>query len=304
MTMSISAETVKTLRERTGAGMMECKRALIESGGDLDAAAEIMRKAGLAKADKKAGRIAAEGAIVAAKSGHGRRAVLVEVNCETDFVARQPEFQAFAAGVAQAAVAAPAVTPDSLGALRLADGKTIDETRRGLVAKIGEKIDVRRAGVLQGPDRVGSYVHGNRIGTLVGMKGGDEPLARELAMHVAAMRPQFVAPGDVPADVVAKEREILAAQAASEGKPAAIVEKMVEGRLRKYLAEICLTGQPFVRDPDTTVGQLLDKAKASVTGFLRFEVGEGIEKRQENFAAEVMAQVEAAKDKDRPDRQS
>jgi elongation factor Ts len=304
MTMSISAETVKTLRERTGAGMMECKRALIESGGDLDAAAEIMRKAGLAKADKKAGRIAAEGAIVAAKSGDGRRAVLVEVNCETDFVARQPEFQAFAAGVAQAAVAAPAVTPDSLGALRLADGKTIDETRRGLVAKIGEKIDVRRAGVLQGPDRVGSYVHGNRIGTLVGMKGGDEALARELAMHVAAMRPQFVAPGDVPADVVAKEREILAAQAASEGKPAAIVEKMVEGRLRKYLAEICLTGQPFVRDPDTTVGQLLDKAKASVTGFLRFEVGEGIEKRQENFAAEVMAQVEAAKDKDRPDRQS
>jgi elongation factor Ts len=304
MTMSISAETVKTLRERTGAGMMECKRALIESGGDLDAAAEIMRKAGLAKADKKAGRIAAEGAIVAAKSGDGRRAVLVEVNCETDFVARQPEFQAFAAGVAQAAVAAPAVTRDSLGALRLADGKTIDETRRGLVAKIGEKIDVRRAGVLQGPDRVGSYVHGNRIGTLVGMKGGDEALARELAMHVAAMRPQFVAPGDVPADVVAKEREILAAQAASEGKPAAIVEKMVEGRLRKYLAEICLTGQPFVRDPDTTVGQLLDKAKASVTGFLRFEVGEGIEKRQENFAAEVMAQVEAAKDKDRPDRQS
>jgi elongation factor Ts len=295
--MTITAESVKTLRERTGAGMMECKKALVETGGDLDAAAEIMRKAGLAKADKKAARIAAEGALVTARSADGRRAALAEVNCETDFVARQPEFQTFATQVAEAALAAGASAPEAVAALRLADGRTVDETRRALIAKIGEKIDVRRVSLLQAPDRVGSYVHGIRIGTLVGVKGGDDALARDLAMHVAAANPQYVAPGNVPADVVAKEREILVAQAAAEGKPAAIVEKMVEGRLRKYLAEICLTGQPFVKDPDTTVGKLLEAGKASVTGFLRFEVGEGIEKKQENFAAEVMAQVEAAKSK-------
>jgi elongation factor Ts len=293
--MSISAETVKTLRERTGAGMMECKKALIETGGDLDAAAEIMRKAGLAKADKKAGRIAAEGAIVAARSADGRSAVLVEVNCETDFVARQPEFQSFATQVAEAALQASATQPEAVAALKLADGKTVDEMRRHLIAKIGEKIDVRRTSLLRAPDRVGSYVHGSRIGTLVGLTGGDDTLARDLAMHVAAASPQYVAPADVPPDIAAKEREILAAQAAAEGKPPAIVEKMVEGRLRKYLAEICLTGQPFVKDPDVSIGQLLEKARASVSGFLRFEVGEGIEKKQENFAAEVMAQVEAAK---------
>ena len=302
--MSISAETVKTLRERTGAGMMECKKALIETGGDLDAAAAVMRKAGLAKADKKAGRIAAEGAIATAISADGRSAVLAEVNCETDFVARQPEFQAFAGEVARAALAASATTADALAGMKLAGGATVDETRRNLVAKIGEKIDVRRAAILRAPERIGTYVHGTRIGTLVGVKGGDEALARDLAMHVAAANPQYVSPSDVPADVVSKEREILAAQAAAEGKPAAIVEKMVEGRLRKYLAEICLTGQPFVKDPDTSVAQLLERAKASVSGFLRYEVGEGIEKKQENFAAEVMAQVEAAKDKGKPEKPS
>jgi elongation factor Ts len=297
--MSISAETVKALRERTGAGMMECKKALLETGGDLDAAVEVMRKAGLAKADNKAGRIAAEGAIAAALAADGRSAALVEVNCETDFVARQSEFQAFAAEVARAALAEGATTPEALASLPLPGGATVDETRRHLVAKIGEKIDVRRSGILRAPERIGSYVHGTRIGTLVALRGGDETLARELAMHVAAANPQYVAPADVPADVVAKEREILAAQAAGEGKPAAIVEKMVEGRLRKYLAEICLTGQPFVKDPDTTVGQLLAKSKAEVSGFLRFEVGKGIDRKQENFAAEVRAQVEAARDKDR-----
>ena len=302
--MSITAETVKTLRERTGAGMMECKKALVETGGDLDAAAEIMRKAGLAKADKKAGRIAAEGAIVTASAADGRSAVIVEVNCETDFVARQPEFQVFAAEVARAALAAGESAPDALAGLKIAGGSTVDDARRQLVAKIGEKIDVRRAGILRAPERIGAYVHGTRIGTLVGVKGGDDALARDLAMHVAAANPQFVSPSDVPADVVAKEREILSAQAATEGKPPAIVEKMVEGRLRKYLAEICLTGQAFVKDPDTTVGALLAKAQAEATGFLRYEVGEGIEKKQENFAAEVMAQVEAAKDKGKPDKPS
>jgi elongation factor Ts len=269
--------------------------ALIETGGDLEAAAEIKRNAGLAKADKNAVRIAAEGTIATATGADGRTAVLIEVNCETDFVARQPEFQAFAAEVARASLAANVTAVDALAAVPLASGATVDETRRSLIAKIGEKIDLRRAGRLAAPDRIGAYVHGTRIGVLAGLKGGDDALARDIAMHVAAVNPQYVSPADVPADVVAKEREILAAQAAAEGKPAAIVEKMVEGRLRKYLAEICLTGQPFVKDPDTTVGELLARSKAEVSGFLRYEVGEGIERKQENFAAEVMAQVEAAK---------
>ncbi len=292
--MAITAETVKQLRERTGAGMMECKRALVETGGDLDAAAEVMRKAGLAKADKKAARIAAEGALVIAMRPDGRAATLVEVNCETDFVARQQEFQAFARQVAEAALAGQVSAPEPVAALRLAGGETVEETRRKLIARIGENITVRRVGHLAAPTRIGGYVHGIRIGTLVGVEGGDDTLARDLAMHVAAANPQYVSPESVPQAVLAKEREILAAQAAAEGKPAAIVDKMVEGRLRKYLAEICLTGQPFVKDPDTTVSKLLEAAGARVTGFVRYEVGEGIEKKQEDFAAEVMAQVKAA----------
>ncbi len=294
MTVAITAEVVKTLRERTGAGMMECKKALVETGGDLDAAAEIMRKAGLAKADKKAARIAAEGAVVVAKSADGRSAILVEVNCETDFVAREQDFQSFAAAVAAAALQANVTTVESAAALALAGGTTVEETRRHLIARIGENITIRRLAPLAAPTVIGSYVHGTRIGTLVGMKGGDATLARDLAMHVAAASPQYVQPSDVPETMLAKEREILAAQAAAEGKPAAIVDKMVEGRLRKYLAEICLTGQPFVKDPDTSVGKLVEAAGATVTAFLRYEVGEGIEKRQENFAEEVMAQVKAA----------
>jgi elongation factor Ts len=299
--MTITAATVKTLRERTGAGMMECKKALVETGGDLDAAAEIMRKAGLAKADKKAARIAAEGVIVAVRGADARSAALVEVNCETDFVARQPEFQAFATAVATAALGTSASDSAAIAALVLAGGQTVEDTRRELIARIGENIAVRRIGRMGAPTVVASYVHGIRIGTLVGLQGGDETLARDLAMHVAAANPQYVKPEDVPAGMLAKEREILAAQAAAEGKPAAIVDKMVEGRLRKYLAEICLVGQPFVKDPDTTVARLLDAAGARVTGFLRYEVGEGIEKKQENFAAEVMAQVEAAKSRPEKD---
>jgi len=295
MTVAITAEVVKTLRERTGAGMMECKKALVETGGDLDAAAEIMRKAGLAKADKKAARIAAEGAVVVAKSADGLNAILAEVNCETDFVARGQEFQAFAAAVAAAALQASATTAEAVAALPLADGTTADEARRALVARIGENITVRRLGHLAAPTIIGSYVHGTRIGALVGLQGGDAALARDLAMHVAAANPQFVRPSDVPEGMLAKEREILAAQAAAEGKPAAIVDKMVEGRLRKYLAEICLTGQAFVKDPDTSVGKLIEAAGASVTGFMRYEVGEGIEKKgPDSFAEEVLAQVKAA----------
>lgn len=292
--MTITAEAVKTLRERTGAGMMECKKALVETGGDLDAAAELMRKAGLAKADKKAGRIAAEGAVVTARSAGGRDAVVVEANCETDFVSRQDEFQQFAVAVADAVLAAGVDNLEAALALPLPGGSTVEETRRSLVSRIGENIAVRRFARLSAPTVIGSYVHGIRIGVLVGLEGGDESLAHDLAMHIAASNPQYATPAEVPAEQVDKEREILAAQAAQEGKPAEIVAKMVEGRIRKYLAEICLVGQPFVKDPDTTVEKLLKAAGARVTGFIRFEVGEGIEKKQENFAEEVAAQVKAA----------
>jgi len=292
--MNISAADVKALRERTGAGMMECKKALVEAGGDLDKAAEEMRKAGLAKADKKAGRVAAEGTVAIERSGDGRSAVMIEANCETDFVARQDDFQRFAADVARAALAAGSDSLEGVLGLTLGGGASVEDTRRELVSRIGENITLRRVARLAAPSVVGTYVHGGRIGVLVGLEGGDEALARDLAMHVAASNPQYVAPADVPAEQVAKEREILTAQAAQEGKPAEIVAKMVEGRVRKYLAEICLVGQPFVKDPDRTVEKLLAAAGAKVPGFIRFEVGEGIEKKQENFADEVMAQVKAA----------
>jgi len=292
--MMITADAVKTLRERTGAGMMECKKALIETHGDLDAAAELLRKSGLAKADKKAGRIAAEGTIATAVAADGRSAVLVEVNSETDFVARQGEFQGFAAAVARAALAADTDSLEALLALPLEGGATVEDTRRSLISRIGENISVRRVGRLSAPTRIGSYVHGGRIGVLVGIEGGNETVAHDLAMHVAASNPQYATADDVPAEQVDKEREILSAQAMQEGKPAEIVARMVEGRIRKYLAEICLVGQPFVKDPDVTVDKLLKGAGAKVSGFLRFEVGEGLEKRQENFADEVAAQVKAA----------
>jgi elongation factor Ts len=292
--MTITAEAVKILRERTGAGMMECKKALVETNGDLDAAAELMRKAGLAKADKKAGRVAAEGAIVIERAADDRSAVIAEVNSETDFVARQDDFQGFAEAVARTALAAGADSLDAVLALPLEGGATVEETRRGMVARIGENISVRRVARLSAPTRVGTYVHGGRIGVIVGIEGGDEAVAHDLAMHIAASNPQYATPDQVPAEQVEKEREILSAQAAQEGKPADIVAKMVEGRIRKYLAEICLVGQPFVKDPDTTVEKLLKAAGARVTGFVRFEVGEGVEKKQENFADEVAAQVKAA----------
>jgi len=291
--MNITAESVKQLRERTGAGMMECKKALVETKGDLDAAAELMRKQGLAKADKKATRVAAEGVVVVGKSDeHG--AAMVEVNCETDFVAREHDFRAFAQAVAQAAVTGKPATPEALAGTRLPTGESIDERRRALVAKIGENISVRRFALLSAPDHLGAYVHGTRIGALVAVKGGSATLAYDLAMHVAASNPRYLSPAQVPAEVVAKEREILTEQARGEGKPPEIVTKMVEGRLRKALGEITLAGQPFVKDPDVTVEKLLKDAKAEVLGFERFEVGAGIEKKQGDFVAEVMAQVKGA----------
>jgi elongation factor Ts len=285
--MNITADTVKQLRERTGAGMMECKRALVETKGDLDAAAELMRKQGLAKADKKAARVAAEGVVVIAKAGDARSAAMVEVNCETDFVARGPDFRAFADGVAQAALAVRPADLAALGEARLASGESIEQRRRELVAKIGENISVRRCAVLASADQLGAYVHGTRIGALVAVKGGEPSLAYDLAMHVAASSPRYLSAQQVPADVVAKEREILTEQARGEGKPPEIVAKMVEGRLRKSLSEITLYGQAFVKDPDVTIEKLVKGAKAEVIAFERFEVGAGIEKKADDFGAEV-----------------
>lgn len=288
--MSISASMVKELRERTGAGMMECKKALVETGGDIEAAVEHMRKQGLAKADKKAGRIAAEGRVVVSGTPDGKRAAIVEVNCETDFVSGGDDFRAFAQRVGELVLETQPADLDALLATPV-DGATVEESRRALVAKIGENIGVRRFALLESDGVVGSYVHGTRIGVLVALQGGDESLARDLAMHIAASRPQYVDESGVPEAFLAKEREILVEQAAGEGKPAEIVAKMVEGRLRKQLAEITLVGQPFIKDPDTRVGKLLSDHGATVQAFVRYEVGEGIEKKEDNFVEEVMSQV-------------
>jgi elongation factor Ts len=292
--MNITAEAVKQLRERTGAGMMECKKALVETKGDLDAAAELMRKQGLAKADKKATRVAAEGVVAIARSPDARAAALVEVNCETDFVAREQDFRAFAQAVAECALALRPADLAALGEARLASGESVEERRRNLVAKIGENISVRRFAVLSSSGHLGAYVHGTRIGALTALEGGTASLAHDLAMHVAASNPRYLSAEQVPAGVVAKEREILTSQAQGEGKPPEIVAKMVEGRLRKVLGEITLAGQPFVKDPDVTVEKLLKGAGARVLAFERFEVGAGIEKKQDDFVAEVMAQVKGA----------
>ncbi|MCC5864034.1 MAG: elongation factor Ts [Wenzhouxiangella sp.] len=283
--MSITAAQVKELRERTGAGMMECKKALVETGGDMEAAVEHLRKSGLAKADKKAGRVAADGAVVHA--AEGSRAVLVEINCETDFVAKDDNFRRFAEEVGNLALGAADV--DALNSARMASGDSVEEARQQLVAKIGENVQVRRLSHLDAGDGVvGAYIHGGRIGVMVALSGGDEELARDIAMHVAALNPAFRDAADVPKEVLAKEKEILVAQAADSGKPADIIEKMVSGRLNKHLAEITLTGQPFVKDGDITVGKLLSSRSAQVISFVRLEVGEGIEKDESDFAAEVM----------------
>jgi len=295
--MSVTAEAVKQLRERTGAGMMECKKALVETNGDLDAAAELMRKQGLAKADKKAARVAAEGVVALEKSADGKSAAMVEVNCETDFVAREADFQGFSADVAKVALTAGAADVDALIANKLASGETIDERRRALISKIGENITVRRHATLSSSGFLGAYRHGTRICALVAIEGGDAALAHDLAMHVAASNPEFLSAADVPADLVAKEREIETEKALAEGKPADIVAKMVEGRIRKTLNEKALLGQPFVKDPDQTVEKLLKAAKAEIKAYKRFEVGAGIEKKQDDFVGEVMAQVKASSGK-------
>ena len=261
--MAITAAQVKELRERTGSGMMECKKALVDAGGDMDAAIEMLRKTGLAKADKKAGRVAAEGLIAVGVSEDGRSATLVEVNCETDFVAKKAEFQEFANAIAQRILAGKPADIEALLDMPLHDGEqsSIELARKSLIASIGENINVRRFTRLDATQGIlAHYQHGVRIGVLVELQGGDAELARDIAMHIAASKPQCVAEADVPGEVIEKEREIFSAQAETSGKPQNIIEKMVDGRIRKFLAEITLVGQPFVKDPDQTVGQLLKSA--------------------------------------------
>ena len=288
---AVTAAMVKELRERTGLGMMECKNALVEAGGDIEKAIDDLRKSGQAKAAKKAGRTAAEGAVVVATSDDNKRAVMVEINSETDFVARDDNFLGFCDKVAAAALAADEVDVAKIAELSVEGGGTVEEARQGLVQKIGENIQVRRAVRLNAEGLVGSYVHGGKIGVLVALTGGDAELGKDVSMHVAAVSPMVVKSDEVPAEVLDKEREIIRAQPDMEGKPAEIVEKMVGGRINKFLKEVSLTDQPFVKDPNTTVGQLVKDAGAEVLAFERLVVGEGIEKEEVDFAAEVMAQA-------------
>ena len=293
--MQITAAMVKELRERTGSGMMECKKALQEANGDIDTAIENMRKSGLAKADKKAGRVAAEGRIAIKISEDGKTAVILEVNCETDFVSGGDDFTGFVNEVAAVALENRPETVDALVELPIDADQSVEDKRKALVSKIGENIQVRRFEIMSaGAGTFGSYLHGTRIGVLLAVANGNDELIKDVAMHIAASRPAFVTEDQVPSEILDKEREILIAQAQDSGKPQDIIEKMVDGRIRKYLAEITLVGQPFVKDPDKTVGALLKDEGATVTGFVRYEVGEGIEKKKENFADEVMAQVKAS----------
>jgi elongation factor Ts len=286
----ITASQVKELRERTGAGMMECKKALTENDGNIEAAADWLRKTGLAKADKKANRIAAEGRIAMAQSGN--QAVLVEINSETDFVAKDESFLAFATDVAQAALTSDVQDVDSLKTVKTSNGNTVDESRQSLVSKVGENVQVRRMAKLQGDNTIGAYVHGGRIGVLVEVKGGNAELARGLAMHIAAMNPPYISPAHVPADFVAREKEIAMAQVKDSGKPVEILEKMISGKVAKTVSEITLTGQPYVLDTNQTVEAALKAAGgAQVLNFVRLAVGEGIEKQADDFAAEVMKQA-------------
>ncbi len=284
----ITASLVKELRERTGAGMMECKKALTENNGDIEAAADWLRKSGLAKADKKADRVAAEGRVAMAQAEG--KAVLVEINSETDFVAKDANFLAYTDAVAQAALNANDV--EALKSTAIASGETVDAARTALIAKVGENVQVRRMARLESANTIGAYVHGGRIGVLVELKGGNAELARGLAMHIAAMNPPYISSAHVPAEFVAREKEIALAQVKDSGKPAEILEKMISGKVAKTINEMTLTGQPYVLNTEQTVEAALKAAGgAEVLNFVRLAVGEGIEKKEDDFAAEVMKQA-------------
>ena len=288
---AITALMVKELRERSGAGMMECKKALTATDGNIEKAMEEMRKSGQAKADKKASRVAAEGKVVIKLSDDAKRAAMIEINSETDFVARDESFNQFADQVADTALSTHAVDVEQLSTAVLQSGVTVEEARKNLIHKIGENIKVRRVIQIEAAGHIGAYVHSGRIGVLVEMCGGDQELAKDIAMHVAASAPIVISQNDVPEDVQAKEKEIFIAQAQESGKPMEIIEKMITGRMRKYLDEVSLLGQPFVKDPSQKIADLLKANNAEVVNFTRFFVGEGIEKQESDFATEVMEQA-------------
>ncbi len=290
--MSVSAAMVKELRERTGLAMLECKKALAETDGDIDAAVELLRKSGQAKADKKAGRVAAEGRVVQVISEDGKSAAIVEINSETDFVANGDEFGEFAGLVVDRVLAEAPADVEALSQLSIDGSKTIEERRKEMITKLGENISIRRFERFESDGgQIDGYMHGVKIGVLVDIAPGNSTLGKDVAMHIAASRPIAIAEENVDPETLAKEKEIFEVQAAESGKPAEIIEKMVAGRIRKFLSEVTLLGQPFVKDPDMSVAKLLDKSNSSVKQFIRFEVGEGIEKKVENFADEVAAQV-------------
>ena len=293
--MSISASMVKELRERTGAGMMECKKALTETNGDIDAAIEQLRISGLAKADKKSDNQAAEGVVSMKLSDDGSSFAIVEINSQTDFASKSEDFTGFVDEITQLILTKQPADTDALADLSMASGQSVADATKSLIAKIGENIQVRRFESRKAAGgNVASYSHSGRIGVICELEGGDDDLARDVAMHIAASKPICISEEQVPADVLDKEKKVLMAEAAESGKPEEIIEKMVQGRIKKYLADITLVGQPFVKDPDQSVEKLLAAKGAKVLGFTRFEVGEGIEKKEENFADEVMAQVRGA----------
>ena len=286
--MNITASLVKELRERTGAGMMDCKKALSDTKGDIEAAIEVMRKSGAAKAAKKAGRIAAEG-IISIKQNESDLVVL-EVNCETDFVTKDENFLSFVETIIEAIINHDIDDVNDLHKFNIGN-QTIEEMCQQLIAKIGEKITIRRFEKRVFKNQVGLYLHGTRIGVVAEIEGGNEELAKDIAMHIAASKPLYIDENNVAKEILDKEREIYMAQAQESGKPAEIIEKMVEGRIKKYIKEITLLGQSFVKDPEQSIEKILKSAEAKVISFVRYEVGEGIEKRSDNFAEEVMSQA-------------
>ncbi len=291
--MAITASMVKELRQATGAGMMDCKKALSETDGDMDAAIEFLRKKGMAGADKKAGRVAAEGVIAIAVSDDKKSGMIAEVNCETDFVAKGDEFKAFADEIAALALAADTTDVEEIMALTMASGKTVDITRREMIARIGENMALRFAQKIESAGLIGKYQHGEKIGVVVALDGGDDALARDIAMHIAAVNPSAITADEVDQEMLAKERKFQIEQAQESGKPAEIIEKMIDGRMRKYLQEITLVGQAFVKNPDVTIEKLLKENGATVTAFIRLEVGAGIEIEETDFAEEVALAAKA-----------
>ena len=287
--MSIKASMVKELRDRTGAGMMECKKSLLEANGDMDRAIELLRTSGQAKAEKKASRIAAEGRIVIANNSFD--AVLVEVNSETDFVAKDKNFVDFTNSIAESLLSTDLTELDKFNNYELSNGRTVENIRTDLIAKVGENISIRRFSKIKGAQNLGFYSHGSRIGAIVSLKGGDKDLSKDIAMHIAASNPVCIDEKDVPEDLISREKRIYTEQALSSGKPPEIAEKMVNGRVKKFFKEITLLGQPFIKNPDKSIQDLLKNSNAVVIDFCRYEVGDGIEKSEENFADEVMKQI-------------